>query len=74
MDVEIKELFPDEAEFHQYMSSRYEMYQAMQSIGHDLNKYYQISNAAQKDFALNMFKDIETNEVLSVLNTFKDVP
>lgn len=74
MDTEIKELFPNEAEYHQYMSWRYELYQSMQFLWHDLEKYYKISNASSKDFALNMFKDLETNEAISILDIMKDTP
>jgi len=74
MDPEIAELFPNEVEFHQYMESRFELYRVLQANGYDLNRYYRISNGAKKDFALNIFNDIETTEALAVLHTFKDIP
>lgn len=74
IDPEIKEFFSSTAEFHQYMDSRYSLYQTLQNTGIDLRKYYAISNAQSKDFALNLLKDLETNETLAIMTHFKDVP
>lgn len=74
IDPEIKELFKNDAEFHQYMDSRFSLYQTLQNTGIDLRHYYAISNSSSKDFALNLLKDLETNETLAIMTHFKDIP
>lgn len=74
IDPEIKELFQNDAEFHQYMDSRFSLYQTLQNTGIDLRHYYAISNSSSKDFALNLLKDLETNETLAIMTHFKNIP
>lgn len=74
IDPEIKHIFENEVEFHQYMDSRFSLYQALQNVWIDLRKYYAISNSVASDTAINIIKDLETNETLAIMSHFKDIP
>ena len=72
-DEGIRELFYDDVEFHQYMSARYDLYKTVSATGVPLSKYFLLTKSSGKDFANTLLKDIESNEVLAVLTTYKNL-
>lgn len=72
-DEGIRNLFYDDIEFHQYMSARYDLYKTVSATGAPLSKYFLLTKSSEKDFANTLLKDIESNEVLAVLTTYKNL-